>query len=275
MSADDVSLRTTRPREYRLPARRLVRRAAWLVALLVVWEIAAVLLLGSGDRLAGSKIPLPQAVAGAFINQGHTLLEAAWATTRGAALGLLLGTVVGFSLGLVMTQARWVENAIYPYVVAAQMIPTIALAPIILGAIRDADATRVIVAAYITVFSVSLGTIKGLKSTPPDALALMRTYNASRWTQYRRLRIPASLPFFFAGLKIAAPLAVVGEIVVELAGSKDGLGTLLLTTQYYGSSYAPLFWAGLITTMLLGLIFARLAARLERTVSPWQPEFRT
>jgi NitT/TauT family transport system permease protein len=75
-------------------------------------------------------------------------------------------------------------------------------------------------------------------------------------------------------LKIAAPLAIVGEIVVELAGSKDGLGTLLLTTQYYGPSYANLFWAALITTMVLGLVFARLASVLERTVSPWQPEFR-
>lgn len=254
--------------------RRTFRVLAIAVGVFVAWEALAALLFSTGDRLAESKVPFPHEVAVAFVTQAPTLAEAAWATMRGAALGLAVGTVIGFLIGLLMTQARWIEDAIYPYIVAAQMIPTIALAPIVLGAVRDADTTRIIVAAYITVFAVSLGTIKGLKSTPPEALALMRTYNASRWVQYRKVRIPASLPYFFAGLKIAAPLAVVGEIVVELAGSKDGLGTLLLTTQYYGPSYANLFWASLLTTMAVGLVFARLAMTVERLVSPWQPEFR-
>jgi NitT/TauT family transport system permease protein len=253
---------------------RLWRVVAAVAIALVLWELAAMALAGTGDRTAATKLPQPHLVLNAFIQQAPILIEAAWATTRGALLGLAVGTALGFGLALLMAQARWIEEAGYPYVVAAQMIPTIALAPIILSAVRDADTTRVIVAAYVSMFSVSLGTIRGLKSTPPAALELMRTIDAGRWETYRKVRIPAALPQFFAGLKVAAPLAVVGEIVVELAGSKDGLGTLLLTTQYYGPSYAYLFWAAIITTMLLGFLFARGAGFLERIVAPWQPELR-
>jgi NitT/TauT family transport system permease protein len=254
-----------------LPARPVLLT---LAILLVAWEAGSILLAASGDRSAATKLAPPHLIALAYVDQAQTLLDALWATTRGALLGLAVGTVLGAAIGLVMAQARWVEEAAYPYIVAAQMIPTIALAPIILSAVRDADTTRVIVAAYVTVFAISLATIRGLKSTPPQALELMRALNAGQVSTYRKVRVPAALPFFFAGLKVAAPLAVVGEIVVELAGSKDGLGTLLLTTQYYGPGYANLFWAAIVATMLLGFLFARAAGLIERLVAPWQPELR-
>jgi NitT/TauT family transport system permease protein len=241
---------------------------------LVIWQLGATLAALGGDRLAAMKLPFPGDVVEAMVAHAPTLAESAWSTIRGALIGLVVGTIVGFLIGLLMAQARWVEDASYPYIVAAQMIPTVALAPIILGAVRDPEVTKVVVAAYITVFAVSLGTIRGLKSTPGDALELMRTYHASRRQQYTKLRLPAALPHFFAGLKVAAPLAVIGQIVVELAGSKDGLGNLLIETQYYGVSFAHLFWATMLLTLALGLVFAGAAALLERVVSPWQSDFR-
>ena len=246
-----------------------------LVAILLAWHVAATLMAGSGNRLAAMMLPHPADVAASLVSDAALIAEAAWSTVRGALIGLLVGTAVGFGIGVLMAQWRWVEDASYPYIVAAQMIPTVALAPIVLGAVRDPEITKVVVAAYLSVFPISLGTIKGLKSTPAPALELMRTYHSGRWQQFRKLRLPAALPFFFAGLKVAAPLAVIGEIVVELAGSKDGLGTLLLTTQYYGGArYAYLFWATLLVTLSLGLLFAAAAAMLDRLAAPWQPEFR-
>jgi NitT/TauT family transport system permease protein len=168
-----------------------------------------------------------------------------------------------------MAQWRTLEDAVYPYLVAAQMIPTIALAPIVLAVIKDPYLTKIAVAAYISVFAVSLGTIRGLRSAPRDALELMHSLHARPAHVLLKLRIPAALPYFFAGLRVAAPLAV-----VELAGSKDGLGTLILVTQYYGPGNAHLFWAAMIATLLLGLVFARAVVLLERVVAPWQPEFR-
>jgi len=245
------------------------------IAVLVAWTAGSALLGGTGDRLAQLKLPYPHLVFGAFANNLPLFAEAIWETARGAFIGLLLGVAVGTAIGVVMAQWRVLEDAAYPYLVAAQMIPTIALAPIVLAIMKDPYATKIAVAAYISVFAVSLGTIKGLRSTPPDALELMNTLHARPLEVLVKLRVPAALPYFFAGLRIAAPLAVIGEIVVELAGSKDGLGTLILVTQYYGGvANAHLFWAAMIVTLVLGYVFARSVTTIERIVAPWQPEFR-
>ena len=254
---------------------RSVAVAAIVVALvLIVWTIASALLTASGDRLAQLKIPFPHLVAVAVANNVPLFLEAGWETSRGAFVGLAVGVVVGSAIGFVMAQWRILEDAAYPYLVAAQMIPTIALAPIALAIIKDPYVTKIAVAAYISVFAVSLGTIKGLRSTPADALELMESLHARPIDIFVKLRLPAALPYFFAGLRIAAPLAVIGEIVVELAGSKDGLGTLILVTQYYGPGNADVFWGAIIATLFVGLAFAKAVGFIERLVSPWQPEFR-
>jgi NitT/TauT family transport system permease protein len=244
------------------------------IVILVLWEVGAWLLASSSDRLAPMKLPYPHEVLRALALNAQLILKAAVATATGALIGLVVGTVVGASIGFLMAQARWLEDATYPYLVGAQMIPTVALAPIIFGAVHNPGITKIIVAAYISVFAVSLGTIKGLKSTPPDGLVLMRSMNADRSQVMRKLRVPAAMPFFFAGLRVAAPLAVIGEIVVELAGSKDGLGALMITTQYYGVANAHVFWATLLATLFLGYLFALGAAVLERIFASWQPAYR-
>ena len=154
------------------------------------------------------------------------------------------------------------------------MVPTIALAPILLAILRDFTITRIVVASYITFFPMSLNVLKGLKSVPSDEAELMASYNSSGRQTLMKLRIPSAAPFFFTGFKIAAPLAVVAEIVVELSGATDGLGYLILITQYYGPQFASLFWAAVVLTLLLGVTFYRGAALLERLVTPWQTEFR-
>jgi NitT/TauT family transport system permease protein len=246
-----------------------------LVALLVVvWEAVAAAMLAADVAQATSKLPALHVIVAAAVDRAPLLGASLWVTARGALIGLFFGTLLGVAVALVMAQSKWLERAAYPFIVGGQMIPTIALAPIILTALRNPAATRVVVATYISFFAISLGMLKGLQSTTHEALDLMRSYNAGRTQVYRKVRLPAALPFFFAGLKVAAPLAVVGEIVVELTGETTGLGYLILVTQYYGPTYAPLFWASMMVTLLLGLAFYLGAARLERLVSPWQQEFR-
>ncbi len=183
--------------------------------------------------------------------------------------------MLGVAISLLLAQSRALESAFYPYVVGGQMLPTIALAPILLAALQNATLTRVLVATYISFFAITIGTLKGLKSVPRESTELLRTYNVNRWQLYAKLKLPAALPFLFAGMKVAAPLAVVGEIVVELTGSTSGLGYLILSTQYYGPQYATLFWATMLITLALGYAFYRAVAVIERFASPWQHEFRT
>jgi NitT/TauT family transport system permease protein len=248
---------------------------AAVATVLVAWTIGAAWLAGTGDRLAATKLPFPHAVLEAVVRNPGLFVEAILETARGALIGFGVGLTVGVVIGFVMARSRWLEDAAYPYLVAAQMIPTIALAPLIFSAVKDPGLTKVLVAGYISVFAVSLGTIRGLRSTPHDALDLMRTLNAGRRDVLVKLQIPAAVPFFFAGLRVAAPLAVIGEIVVELAGSKDGLGTLILTSLYYGSARAHTFWAAIILTLLTGLVFSQAVALIERRFASWQPDLQS
>jgi NitT/TauT family transport system permease protein len=255
-------------------ARAHAARIAGL-CLLLLWELAAMMLAASGTPLAASKLPAPHAILARIVQEGPLLLDALWVTSRGALAGLLVGLVLGVTVSLLLAQSRVLEAAFYPYVIGGQMLPTIALAPLLLAALQNATLTRIVVAAYITFFAITIGALKGLKSVPPESLELMRSYNVGRRQLYAKLKLPASLPFLFAGLKVAAPLAVVGEIVVELTGSNSGLGYLILSTQYYGPQYATLFWAAMLITLTLGFLFYRAVAVLEQVVSPWQHEFRT
>jgi NitT/TauT family transport system permease protein len=256
----------------------MARRHAGLLAglgLLLLWELAAAILVASGTPLATSKLPAPHAVATRIVQEGPLLAEALWVTSRGALIGLLVGLVLGVAVSLVLAQSRVMEAAFYPYVIGGQMLPTIALAPLLLAALQNPTLTRIVVAAYITFFAITIGTLKGLKSIAPESLELMRSYNVSRHHLYTKLKLPAALPLLFTGLKVAAPLAVVGEIVVELTGSTSGLGYLILSTQYYGPQYATLFWASMLITLALGFLFYRAVVLVERIASPWQHEFRT
>jgi len=252
----------------------------WTIGVLLVlvvgclWQLNAWRVAASDTPLAGKKFPYLHDVAIAMVQNWPDLWSAVRTTASGALVGLGIGTTIGVLLALVAGRSRIWESAFYPYVVFGQMVPTIALAPILLAILRDFTITRIVVASYITFFPMSLNVLKGLKSVPHDEAELMASYNSSRRQTLTKLRIPAAAPFFFTGFKIAAPLAVVAEIVVELSGATDGVGYLILITQYYGPQFASLFWAAVVLTLLLGVIFYRGAALLERLVTPWQPEFR-
>ena len=256
------------------------RWRTWSVGFLLVvvfgaaWQLNAWRVASNDTPLAGKKFPYLHDIAVAIVENWPDLWSAVRTSATGALVGLVVGTVIGVVLALIAGRSRIWESAFYPYVVVGQMVPTIALAPILLAVLRDFGITRIVVASYITFFPMSLNTLKGLKSVPHDEAELMASYNSSRWQTLLKLKIPASAPFFFTGFKIAAPLAVVAEIVVELSGATDGVGYLILITQYYGPQFASLFWAAVILTLALGILFYRGAALLERLITPWQPEFR-
>ena len=240
-----------------------------------LWQINAWRVAASDTPLAGKKFPYLHDVAIAVVQNWPDLWSALRTTAGGALVGLAIGTTIGVLLALIAARSRIWESAFYPYVVFGQMVPTIALAPILLAILRDFTITRIVVASYITFFPMSLNVLKGLKSVPHDEEELMAGYNSSRLQTLTKLRIPSAAPFFFTGFKLAPPPPAVAEIVVELSGATDGAGYLILITQYYGPQFASLFWAAILMTLALGIVFYRGAALLERLLTPWQPEFRT
>ena len=228
-------------------------------------------------RVVQMKLPLPNLVLAALLSPDNAgqLWLAGLITLRSAVLGFSVGGVVGFGLAVLMAQSRMLERSLLPYAIASQMVPVIALGPIVYSIFKDENLARILIAAYVTFFPVTVNTLKGLRSVDPSALALMTSLAASRRQVYMKLRIPTALPYVFQALKIAATASVIGAIVVELMGAQQGIGVTILRPQYYGPANAYKLWGAIVVASLLGLLFFRAVAATERIVLGWQPEFRT
>jgi NitT/TauT family transport system permease protein len=228
-------------------------------------------------RVVQMKLPLPHLVLQALTNPDNVeqLWLAGLITLRSAIQGFVIGGAVGFALGLILVQSSILERSFLPYVIASQMVPVIALGPIVYSMFRDENVARVLIAAYVTFFPVTVSTIKGLRSIDPNALALMASYAATRGQVFLKLRIPAALPYVFQALKIAATASVIGAIVVELMGAQQGIGVTILRTQYYGPANAYKLWGAIVVASVLGVLFFQAVALAERVVLRWQPEFRS
>ena len=192
------------------------------------------------------------------------LVGAAFYTWREAAIGFVLGSVIGVALAAIFVHSRLMERAFVPYVIASQTIPIIALAPMIVFAFGQDVLSVVIIATYLTFFPVTIAMIRGLRSPDPRALELMRSYAASRWAIFWKLRMPASLPYLFTALKISATASIVGAIVGEGPGGiPDGLGRAIINfnTQYV--SGPEKLWAAIVACAILGIVFFGLIRAAE------------
>lgn len=262
------------------PERRRDGIPGWLANLAIlgvlvgIWYLAAVAVRLGGDTAAIAKLPFLHDVLATMVDTAPTLAEAAWQTGSRAVVGFFIGLIVGTLFGVLMIQSRWIEWALVPYVLASQMIPLIALVPILRAILRDPDLVRLYVTGYVSFFIVSIAVLRGLKNASPMALELMGSLNASRWTTLRYLRFPAALPYIFSGLRVAAPLSLIGAILVDFLGARNGIGYLLVASLSIGSSQSTLLWAALLISMTLGLVFTRAVIVVERRLSFWQPAFR-
>jgi len=209
---------------------------------------------------------------GADRNVAQFLFDAALYTWREAALGFALGAGIGLVLATVFVHSRLLERALVPYVVASQTVPIIALAPMITYAFGGNVASVVVIATYLTFFPVTIAMIRGLRSFDPRALELMRSYAASRQDTYWKLRLPASLPYFFTALKIAATASIVGAIIGEGPGGiANGLGRVIITYNQYYITGPEKLWAAIIASGILGVAFYLIVRAAEVLVVRGRP----
>jgi len=217
-----------------------------------------------GDTLAMDRpvLPSPHQVVAELnktvlqvnITSRRSLVYHAWVTLASALVGFLIGTALGIGLAVAIIHVASLERALMPWVIASQTVPILAIAPMIVVVLGSLGLVgllpKAVISAYLCFFPVTIGMVKGLTSPETIQLDLMRTYNASTPQTLRLLRLPASLPFLFASLKVAISLAVVGAIVGELpTGAQAGLGARLLAGSYYGQTVQ--IWAALIMAALL------------------------
>lgn len=199
------------------------------------------------------------------------MLANAWATFRLAFGGFVLGATLGFLLAVLFMQTPVLERGLMPYVIGSQTVPILAIAPMVVVGMGRMGAppwgAKVLVAAYLTFFPVTIGMLRGLRSASPASLDLMRSYAASPAQTFWKLRLPTALPFLFTSLKIAATASVIGAIVAELpAGSREGIGVMILTSAQFYNSRPPALYLAILAAGLVGVSFYTLVALAERLV---------
>jgi NitT/TauT family transport system permease protein len=256
-------------------SRALLSGVVVIGVLVLLWYLAAWYARATDNLAMILKLPYPHEVLIDLVQRWPTYARAGWETGSRAVIGFVIGSLVGLLLGVVMIQSRWIESAIVPYVLASQMIPLIALVPILRAILRDPDVVRLYICAYVTFFIVTVAVVRGLKNSAPVALEMMGSINASRWQTMRYLRFPAAVPYIFSGLRVAAPLSLIGALLVDFIGAQSGLGYLLVATLTLGSNgTATTLWGALLVALFLGLFFTRVVAFVERRVSFWHPAYR-
>lgn len=186
----------------------------------------------------------------------RSLLFHAAVTAQTAALGFALALVFGVTLAIAIVNARTLDRSLMPWIVASQTVPVLAVAPMVVVVLGNIGVSglvpKALIAGWLSFFPITTAMVTGLRSPDRMQLDLLRTYNASGWEVFGKLRWPASMGLLFAGAKVAATLALVGAIVAELpTGAQAGLGARLLAGSYYGQTLQ--IWAALVMAALLTL----------------------
>ncbi|KJZ21189.1 ABC transporter permease [Loktanella sp. S4079] len=236
-------------------------------------------LIGATYGLERPRLPSPHQVGAELwdtvfdkkITSRRSLVYHGWVTLSATLLGFAIGTGLGILLAVGIVYNKAMDMSVMPWAIASQTIPILALAPMIivmLGAIGvQGILPKAIISAYLSFFPVVVGMVKGLRSPDGMQLDLLRTYNASGAQGFWKLRLPASVPYLFASLKIGISASLVGAIVAELpTGARAGFGARMLVGDQYGQpivTWAALFAAAITAAALVGLfsLLERLTLR--------------
>ncbi len=196
------------------------------------------------------------------ITSKRSLVFHGWITVSATLLGFAMGTVMGILLAVGIVHNRAMDMSVMPWAIASQTIPILAIAPMIIVVLNSIGiqglVPKSIISAYLSFFPVVVGMVKGLRSPEAMQLDLMKTYSASRLKTLVALRLPTSIPYLFASLKVGIAAALVGAIVAELpTGAIRGLGARLLSGSYYGQTvqiWAALLAAAVAAATLVGIV---------------------
>jgi ABC-type nitrate/sulfonate/bicarbonate transport system permease component len=180
-------------------------------------------------------------------------------------VGYVFGNLFAIAIAFVIINSAFAERMIYPFLVMSQTIPKIAIAPLLVIWFGTGLVPKVIIIALLCFFPTAVNAVQGLKSVDPNAMDLVRLVDNSKWVAFRKVQLPNSLPYLFAGLKISMASAVIGAIIAEWVGAQKGLGYLIL----YGaqSLRTDLLFLGVTGAMLLGISLYAVVAVAEKLFS--------
>jgi NitT/TauT family transport system permease protein len=247
------------------PGQRIRVNAGVFVVFVLLWDLAV--------RATGVRaivVPPPLDVARALVD-GLLLRGIYWdhvlVTVIETVAGFGIGALVGLLLGVLVAEIRVIRQTLYPYIVAFQTIPKVAIAPLFVIWFGFGMTSKIAIAATISFFPIVVNVITGLTAADPSKAEMLRVFGASPWMQFRLVRFPSALPYVFAGLDIAIVLSVIGAIVAEFVGAQKGIGYLIM--QYNFNLNTAGIFALLIILSAIGILFHMIVLEAQERVVFW------
>ena len=270
-----------------------------VLALIAIWYVAAVLMnmrlirdafereetpYTVGELISGTMsaerplLPAPHQIIEVFadsvfgypVTSPRSLVYHAWVTLTATFIGFLISSVFGIVLAVMIVQLRTLQKSLLPWIICSQMVPILAVAPIVIVVLGSIGLRgllpKSLISAYLCFFPITIGMVKGLNSPDPIQRDLMRTWSATQAQMFWKLRWPSSVPFLFASIKVSITISLIGAIVAELpTGAQAGIGARLLSGSYYGQTIQ--IWAAILAASLLAAGLVGITGLLERWVA--------
>ncbi len=239
------------------------RPALFLLAVLLLWWLVT-----AQGWVKPYLIPSPGAVIAEFGHDAGLLARNSAITLTETIVGFVVSAIVGLVCAVLIVYSRGVERTLYPLLLAAQVVPKIAIAPLFVVWLGFGITPKILVAVLIAFFPVVISGVAGLRSVDPELLDLAATMGASPWTSFAKIRFPGAMPHIFAGLKVAVTLAVVGAVVGEFVGANSGLGYIVMSSN--GNLNTPQLFAALIAMSVIGIVLFAVLEIAEHYAVPWR-----
>ena len=258
-----------RARSTREALVRSIPAVILFVALIALWELAV-----NNEWVSALILPGPGEVLSAFweLVTGDLMWTNFWATLYETVAGFVLGALLGVLLAFAASMSQILRQMIYPYVVALQVTPRIALAPLIIAWVGFGYTPKIILAMTLVFFPVFINALTGMVAADRDAVEMFRSMGASRWQTFKHLRLPSALPVTFAGLKTGMTLALIGAIVGEFIAADKGLGLLLQQFSYQVAIDSAM--GVLLVLTIMGFLLYLIMEWLDRALVFWSHDPR-
>ncbi len=229
----------------------------FFILILIIWETC-----GRFGLLPKFILPVPSAIIMAFINDINEIMRNTYITLIEAFMGLSIGILIAFFLAVIMDMSSIIHRALYPILIVTQTIPTIAIAPILVLWLGYGILPKVVLVVLTTLFPIIIGILNGFINCDKDSIQLLRLMNASKWQILYHVKLPESLGYFFAGLRISISYAIIGAVVAEWLGGFEGLGVYMIRVKK-AFSYDKMF-AVIVFVSVLSLLLMKLIGILEK-----------
>lgn len=252
----------------RMIGRTFVPPTIALLVMLGLWQLVA-----QYGGLKSYILPTPITVIGKMFSDWGTFWSAMQPTIAAIIIGFLLAVAISLPAAVVMVYNDWLYRSLYPLLVAAHLVPKVAIAPLFIIWFGFGQEPKILMVALISFFPLVVDSLVGLSAVRPEQLMLVRSMGASRWQAFWKIRWPGALPHIFSGAKVAITLAVVGAVVAEFVGSDQGLGVVL--SEARGNLDSATAFAAIAWLTIIGAILFFAVSLLERALSPGHRKGRT